>query len=313
MGNSVSTTVKEMEKGQKDAEERMVSEVRQLTALLDAKEKEFRMKLINDNPNNKELPVDKIVKIRSEKRVDVSTAPSDKMTNLIEDMFGGSFLGALKGLILGALDTVLGNAQVGEKETTGFAVLLLHSAIVRVDYFCYAYTLRSDGVKTHVQNGMCFAVSLSTVRLQNTNSEVIALLSGMTAESSMAAQNFIANKMQSIRDNIKGNPTYYARAEAIGYISGYFMDSLKEPQEKSLDALNALKPDDADAQTAANKLLLELVTANSVEKMPERRIKEIQTALLETMTEIYDKIAKMKKATAETIAAADDSAPRRVA
>ena len=308
MGNSVSSAVKKMEQQQDEAEAQMKQELAQLSATLKAKEEEFKMSLIAPDAANKLLPIDTIVKMDSKQQVDVSTAPSEKMNAMIEDMFGGNFLKALKGLILGALDAVLGNASVGEKESSGMACILMHSAIVRVDYFVYAYTLRSDGAKTHLQNGLVFAVSMSTIKLEAVNSEVIALLSGLTAENSVSFVNNLANKFNLFADNIARNPIAYTSADCIGYIRGYFYDNMDDTQHTDFEKLekqaNTTKtnPDagggeqvpDEDAQAEAKTNLNQLFDtvagdygkfANKPDEYSSAEcVQNIQTYFLSTMT-----------------------------
>jgi hypothetical protein len=131
-------------------------------------------------------------------------------------------------LILGALDTVLGSASAGESEKRGMTVMLLHSAVVRVDYIIYSYTLRSDGVKTTLQNGLCFVVTLSTVKLSSVNSEAIALLSGITAEQSLHFMTVLKRKFAYFSYAISRDPTHYTTAVAIGLIRGYFWNNLDD-------------------------------------------------------------------------------------
>eukprot|EP00656_Telonema_subtile_P030703 TRINITY_DN3368_c0_g1_i1.p1 TRINITY_DN3368_c0_g1~~TRINITY_DN3368_c0_g1_i1.p1 ORF type:complete len:340 (+),score=105.25 TRINITY_DN3368_c0_g1_i1:131-1150(+) len=315
MGQSASDMAAKMQQAQNEAEARAKSEMAQLTATLKAKESEFLQKLVTPNNADKTLPIDTIVKLNSQIRVDVSTAPSDKMKGLVEDMFGGNFLKALKGLILGVLDTLLGNAQVGASEKQGYAVILLHSAIVRVDYFAYTYTLRSDGATTHVQNGLAFAVSMSTVKLVDVNSEAIALLSGLTAEGQASAMDQIIFKFKDIEGNIASKPDMYPTASALGMIRGYFWDYIEKDQAQK-DALTALQehankattPEEEEkARKDANDMLLAKITEYQAkwERIPESQIAMIQNELLDAMIAIYDKISKMKLATQKSIAEAE--------
>ena len=312
MGNSVSSAVKKMEQQQDEAEAQMKQELAQLSATLKAKEEEFKMSLIAPDAANKLLPIDTIVKMDSKQQVDVSTAPSEKMNAMIEDMFGGNFLKALKGLILGALDAVLGNASAGEKESSGMACILMHSAIVRVDYFVYAYTLRSDGAKTHLQNGLVFAVSMSTIKLEAVNSEVIALLSGLTAENSVSFVNNLANKFNLFADNVARNPIAYTSADCIGYIRGYFYDNMDDTQHTDFEKLEKQankngddgNPDEAaraDAREQLNKMFASVAREFGIEKSTTSQITDLQEQLLDQMIKIYDKINEMKRSTAASI------------
>lgn len=309
MGNSVSNMVNQMKTAQTEAEIKMKEELRTLSTILDAKEETFKQKLVALNTANKELPVDKIVKLVSEKACDVSTGPSERMTGMIEMLFGGSFLTALKGLILGALDTVLGNATAGEKSTEGFTVLLLHGAVVRVDYYIYSYTFRSDGVATNLQNGMVFATSMATVKLASVNVEVIALLSGLTAEGSVGYMKVFNKKMERI--NAKASENQWTADEAKSLIMSLFGGdpalSKKDGESQPLntrDRLGVILNDatniaDADLmKTKLNALLAGLAVVSEIPKSELEQVFEEQKKILDRMMQIYEKIAEMKRSTA---------------
>ncbi len=287
----------------------MRADLAALSAIMDAKEAEFRQKLITPNSANKELPIDKIVKLVSERSVDVSTAPSDKMKNMVESLFGGSFLKALKGLILGALDTVLGNAKAGEKTKEGFTVILLHGAVVRVDYYIYAYTFRSDGVKTNVQNGLVFATAMSTVKLRAVNSEVIALLSGLTAEGSIGFLKRYNAKVEEI--NRRAKAELYTKDEAASIIVAMFGDGTSPDPTNTLRDQVAVKlalTDGAIATTDLNAILAGKTGAEAAIPQSEfDQIFEEQKRILDRMIVLYEKIREMKISTDRDIQAANQA------
>lgn len=319
MGNSVAIAQAEAKKamqGQQAALAQSQAQLAQLSVILGAKQEEYRMKLKTPDSTDRSIPIDTIISLKTDKSIDVSSAPSQKLTGAVEDMFGGNFLSAMRGVILGALDTVLGNNTVGEKEKSGMTVILLHSAVVRVDYYMYAYTMKSAGVVNTLTNGMCFVVTLSTVKISQVNSEAIALLSGMTAESSLGYMNRLANKFNRFAYTIKRNPTYYDTAEAVGLIKGYFGDSESLTSENITNMGTWLietvsgTPDTPAAanvkQIEANKLLQSLASEHGITKSDEEKILEKQGELLEAMSEIYDKISVMKRSTQDSMSSRAD-------
>jgi len=332
MGNTVGGAVEKLKHQQNKSEEEVKRELKALTVILDAKEAEFRQQLIMENSANKELPIDKIIKLVTKKVCDVSTAPSEKLTGMIESLFGGSFLAALKGLIMGALDTVLGNASAGEKQTKGFTVMLLHGAVVRVDYYVYSYTFRSDGVSTKLQNGLVFAISMATVKLASVNSEVIALLSGLTAEGSIGYMKLHNANMKKIRNRAKQKIGNYSTEEANQKILTLFGDDDKpmaDPADAAAEHLcprdmltkiiedteppvapeSGEKPSDAQVKakaearkTRVNALLAAAAIGCEIEESELDQVFEEQKKVLDKMKEIYAKIADMKRSTGKSIA-----------
>jgi hypothetical protein len=333
MGAKISKVTADLEvakKAQTDATMKMKAQLAQLAIILNAKEEQYKMLLVTDNSADKMIPIDTIIKMQSEKCVNVSSGPSQALDDMVSDLFGGNFLGALRGVIMGALDTVMGSAASGEKEKIGMTVMLLHSAVVRVDYMIYSYTLTSSGVVDTVENGMCFVCTLSTVKLSKVNPEAIALLAGITAEQSLAFLDKLRRKYADMSYRIKRDEKYYSVAEAVGLIRGYFWNNLDDKQKTLIggfltsvdqanvkDAIGDTTDVDAGAGTvaedaakvAANKMLLSLLAENAVEKSDDAMIEQQQTELLDAMIRIYKKIAQMKRSTAVSIRAAEGIGP----
>lgn len=337
MGNTVQKAQEEVKAAAAMQTEDMgkaEADLAQLSVILSAKQEEYRMRLKTPDATDRTIPIDTIISLKTDKSVNVSSAPSEHMNSVVEDLFGGNFLSAMKGVILGALDTVIGNTAAGEKEKSGMTVILLHSAVVRVDYYMYSYTMHSSGITEQVKNGMCFVVSLSTVKIAKVNSEAIALLSGMTAETSLGYMSRLANKFNRFKRDIEGNSRYFKTAEAVGLIRGYFGVKLTEKQNISMNRWLSISAEDRggvatereesvedvatdreesvedgnteiDNQLSANELLMTLSTQHGITKSDEEQILSKQGELLEAMSEIYEKISVMKRSTQDSMSSAD--------
>ena len=305
MGQTMSARAKKLEVAENKAAEDMRLELAQLSATLKAKEGEFLLKLIQpDCPNSKIVPTDSITRLRSRCQVNVSTAPSTRMDSVVESMFGEYFLRALKGLALLTVSSVLGNTSVGEKEVEGMACILLHSAIVRVDYFMYAYTLRTDGVITKLQNGLVFAVAISTVKLRSASRELIAFVSGRSAENAVMFMNRQSRIFQGFVDAIEKNAVAYSACDCITYICTYFYDALTDEQMDFMDdqcdeckhrILLKAPAGPPELQTRLNRMLATLSREAIEDRTTLRQVHREQEDLLDQMTDIYRKIAEMER------------------
>eukprot|EP01083_Nonionella_stella_P141211 434616_1 len=304
MGTTVSKKIKEIDSASEESGEKVKADLNALVAILNAKEDEFKAALITPNDANLELPIDTIVKMCSEKTVNVSTGPSKKMNDMVESLFGGEFLNGMKGLILGALEVVLGNASGGEKTKQGFTVMLLHSAIVRVDYYLYAYTVSSDGLKTDLQNGLVFVSTISTVKVAKASPEAIALLAGLTAESSLQFFKRMKEDYKRYETNIAKMNNYYELPKAIGLIIGNFGDTMSKSQKDDLNAIRFRVKNTSDdtkegeliakETIAANSMLSELAAKQSANKTDLTMITQQQLKLLDQMIEIYHRVNEVK-------------------
>lgn len=242
VGTSVEALEDQAERNAAQRQQDMVA----LSAILESKEQQFRQSLVMpDSSGGLIIPIDKIVKIVSDRRCDCHSGASDQLNEVVQGALGGDVLKALKGTILGALDVVLGSASAGEKTHEGFTVMLLHGAVVRIDYHIYTYTFKSNGVKNQLKNGLVFACALSTVKLTSVNSEVIALLSGLNAAESidyMAAANL---KLERIMNNAAA--TKYETKEAVQLLMDMFINS-----STRVDPANQYTLQGEDAAEAAN-------------------------------------------------------------
>ena len=299
MGTTVSKKIDEAKESQEREADKMRAELSQLSAILSGKEDAYRQKLITPNTGDLTIPISTICKLRSERSVDVSSGPSKKMEGVIEDMFGGRFLDGMKGLIYGTLDAVLGSGTSGEKEKEGYSVMLLHSAVVRIDYYVYAYRFRSDGIKTNLQNGLVFVTSISTVKLSKVSYEVIALLSGLSAETQLAYFAQLKKRYERYIANITYQDDFYKTSEAVGLISGHWGDELTKAEKDKLDGFSLTESDENKKEAdkkEANAMLLKYASAENVPRSDIDKIKNMQTELLDNMIAIYKKIGEMKRA-----------------
>lgn len=104
-------------------------------------------------------------------------------------------------LLAFAVNAVLGSAESGSKEESGYKVLLLFNTVVRVDYYVYGYKMFSTGVTDEKRNGMVVVCTVGVVDMKSVGLETLVYLVGQQAETSLTflqdrAEMWLARKKQ---------------------------------------------------------------------------------------------------------------------
>jgi len=301
MGQSVSDMTAKIKQQQDEAKKRVQAELSQLEATLNAKKEAYEAKIMMDKPSDKTLPIDTVVAKKSIISVNVSTSPSPQFQAALDDLFGGSYLSALKAVALMALNAVLGNAEAGSKEQIDYKVMFLYNAVIRVDYMLYSYTLSSEGVSKDVTNGVCFVCTISTIKLSAINSEVIAYVLGEQADK---GGKFLGAMLESITNEQLSNKAARviskpedlsaAVANAKGSIYGRYKTQLSEDDKKNLDK----DPPSPMTPAYANSVFDIYDKFLAQEKVqlqdPSRSITSEQEKMLAQLQSIYKKIDELK-------------------
>jgi hypothetical protein len=77
------------------------------------------------------------------------------------------------------VNAVLTKASAGEKLEQGYKVLLIHSAVVRVDYFVYGYTVSANsGIAQTTKNGLVCVATVGVVDFNSIGLETLVYLVG---------------------------------------------------------------------------------------------------------------------------------------
>ena len=77
------------------------------------------------------------------------------------------------------MNAVLTKASAGEKLEIGYKVLIIHSAVVRVDYMVYGYNVSaSSGISDMAKNGLVCVATVGVVDFKSIGLETLVYLVG---------------------------------------------------------------------------------------------------------------------------------------
>jgi len=183
MGASPSAILNPIVEGQKaraaETQNKIESEMAMMESLLEARANEFYLRLINAEGEDKTVPIKTIIDYKRHVAISVKDEPSEELNGAIEDLFGGKYLSSLKAMCMLAVNAVLTKASAGEKLDIGYKVLILHSAVVRVDYMVYGYTTSAKtGVADVIKNGLVCVATVGMVDFKSIGLEALVYLVG---------------------------------------------------------------------------------------------------------------------------------------
>ena len=158
---------------QNQATEEVKEQMMMMEKLLLNKIEAVRYQLQQNVNEDTNLPVVAVIQRVQRMSISISTGASSEVEGVIDDIFGGEFLGGLKKIVKTGLNALLGNASAGEKENTGFSVVYSDNTLLRVDYYMYKYDLTSKGVVEKMSNGFLYYVQISVLDLQRVNPQVV--------------------------------------------------------------------------------------------------------------------------------------------
>jgi len=247
---------------------------------------------LRDNPDDKTIPIDKIIDRKTHISVNVSNTPSSEFSRVLEDLFGGSFLNSIKGMAMVALNSLLGSGSAGSTEVKNMKVVYLYGAVVRIDYMMYSYTVRTENIHSKVKNGVCFYGTIATVKLATVPEEVIAYVLGQSADQ---AARFLSDRsawifkqktlVQDIENGRTGDSGVKELAQQILHAYGL---SLSRVHEEKLSKT----PLDKSDVVAIGKVLLD--QENGTLQPTREAIQKEQMSALLHITEFYQKIREMR-------------------
>lgn len=122
---------------------------------------------------DKSLPIVAIVDKSEKYKIKVTEAPDKDISDGVDELLSGNFLGTIKSLLKVALDEFLGNTSVGESEKSDFHVVFANNSLLRLDYMIYKYDFSSKGLLEEQQNAFCYYMQVGVLDLEKVNSQIL--------------------------------------------------------------------------------------------------------------------------------------------
>lgn len=112
---------------------------------------------------DKTLPIVAVVDTQKFTSMDATSGVSEKVDEVVDNLFDGKYMSGFKKGVTALLDTFLGSAEAGKSENTEFHIVYDNNALLRIDLYFYQYHFASEGLKAHGQNMFCYVAQIGVL------------------------------------------------------------------------------------------------------------------------------------------------------
>ena len=146
MGNPVSK-IREEARTLNDIEKRRMQERLQiLEKMVNGRLQKQHSHILTGERGDQEIHSGTIVEACKQVNIVMSSKPSEDLVAAIDEFFTGNYMSGLGKLVHVAVKGVLGNASMGEYETSQMFIVWEYNALLRYDAYCYRWNFAAEGV-----------------------------------------------------------------------------------------------------------------------------------------------------------------------
>ena len=146
MGNPISKVREEATEADNTKKMEMQQRMNILEKMIESKLQNETTKILAGEPNDQEIHTGTVVSLHKQINIKESQKESQKISDAIGDFFSGEWLGGLQEVIELGAEAVLGNATMGEYESTDMLIVWTNNALLRCDAYYYRWNFVTDGV-----------------------------------------------------------------------------------------------------------------------------------------------------------------------
>ena len=141
------STIRKEARELNDMEKRRMEERLQiLEKMVNGRLQKQHSHILTGERGDQEIHSGTIVEACKQVNIVLSSKPSDDLVEAIDEFFSGNFMSGLGKLVHVAVKGVLGNASMGEYETSQMFIVWEYNALLRYDAYCYRWNFAAEGV-----------------------------------------------------------------------------------------------------------------------------------------------------------------------
>lgn len=213
-----------------------------LQKMAQAKCAEFKAELEKGalgDKNKIEIGGGRYFKYYSAQHVDLHSGANERIGEAVDSFFKGKegLKDGFKNLITGALEVLINDTTIGEKQEDMFFIFPENNAVVRLDVKTYKYTFSNKGLVADCENVFCYTMAKSIIDHKTLNlDELLYFISDMSgAEGNIKVVDAFVDEITSIWAKLENKTTRqvsreYQLADAkadIKYKRGVLTDAIK--------------------------------------------------------------------------------------
>ena len=135
-----------------------------------------KVSMLGGERGDQEIHTGTVVEFRKQVNISLSKGGSSKENSLegmIKDFFGGQIMSGVEKLLLGGVETILGNATMGEHEDTSMFIVWSNNALLRLDLYLYRWNFSSDEIIKDVEGVTGVLAMTRVINLTKTDPQVL--------------------------------------------------------------------------------------------------------------------------------------------
>ena len=135
-----------------------------------------KMSMLSGGRGDQEIHTGTVVEFRKQVNVSLSKGGAhgeNSIEGMIKDFFGGQIMGGVEKLLLGGVETILGNATMGEHEDTSMYIVWSNNALLRLDLYLYRWNFSSKEVIQDVEGVTGVLAMTRVINLTKTDPQVL--------------------------------------------------------------------------------------------------------------------------------------------
>ena len=184
MGNPISKVREEATKADETEKMEMEQRMNILEKMIESKLQNETTKILAGEPNDQEIHTGTVVQLHKQINIKESQKESQKISDAIDDFFSGEWLDGLQKVVELGAEAVLGNATMGEYESTDMLIVWTNNALLRCDAYYYRWNFVTDGVIEQAEGVVGVLLVKRVIDIAKTDPQV--LLWAITQQASRA-------------------------------------------------------------------------------------------------------------------------------
>ena len=175
MGNPISSlraTIKEPDEEKRKAMEERLQILEKMT---DGRLENVKTNILNGSKNDQEINTGTIVDIH--KQINITDSSKEdvtkKISSALQDFFSSDWIDGLEKIVQLGANAVLGNACIGEYETTDMFIVWSNNALLRCDAYYYRWNFAAKGVISDKEGVVGVLLVKRVIDLTKTDPQVL--------------------------------------------------------------------------------------------------------------------------------------------
>ena len=172
MGNPVSKIRHNLDHSEEEQRE-MKERLNVLEKMVNFRLENAKEQMIRGERGDQEIHTGTVVELNQQVNIDLSKQESPELEEAIKEFFSGHIVKGFEHIITLSVESVLGNASMGEHEGSSMFIVWSNNALLRLDAFYYRWNFSSNEVIQDVEGASGTIVMKRVIDITKTDPQVL--------------------------------------------------------------------------------------------------------------------------------------------